>query len=147
MTHLISHMTPHYHLNYVLPISPFYTFILMKACRSKPLLFSLSPNLLCSFPCPVFDISCVSKSCVGKGRWAGRLNRGEERRGERADTAFSGWERRNDKCWMEFRHYYSGSVLLHCSGTLTHIPNCTLAGFGISFVHFQLVYIIESLRV
>lgn len=47
---------------------------------------------------------------------------------------------------MELRHYYSGCILLHCSGTLTHILNCTLPGFSISFVHFQSVYIIESLH-
>lgn len=69
-----------------------------------------------------------------------------KRRGEWADAAFRRGELGNDKCWMVFRHYYSGCILLHCSGTLTHIPNCTLAGFSISFLHFPVVDIIQSLR-
>lgn len=69
-----------------------------------------------------------------------------KRRGEWADAAFRRGELGNDKCWMVFGHYYSGCILLHCSGTLTHIPNCTLAGFSISFVHFPVVYFIQSLH-
>lgn len=118
--------------------------------RFKSLFSSLSPHLLYTIPGLVLDISCVSTESIIRVLW-GRASELEDwigkRRGEWADTAFSGGERCNDKCWMEFRHYYSGCILLHCSGTLTHIPNCTLPGFSISFVHFPSVYIIESLPV
>lgn len=58
----------------------------MQACRFKPLPFRLSPDLLYTTLSSSWHQLCVHrinyKSCVGKGKWAGRLNRKEEETGQ-----------------------------------------------------------------
>lgn len=128
-----------------LPILHIYSHVDLNASTLQRLPTFTSAPLSCCW-----HQLCVDRldyeSVAGKDEPTERLNRKEERRVGRCSLQERRAELGNDKCWMVFRHYYSGCILLHCSGTLTHIPNCTLAGFSISLVHFPVVYMIQSLR-
>lgn len=67
------------------------------------------------------------------GRWwrgRKRATDGEEKRNLGEEKRFCGRGRSRPQergaMYRSLTHYYSGCISLHCSGTLTHIHNCSL---------------------